>query len=129
MQDLRDSVRWRLHDHWAVDGLPPFITYLPADDAWALHAYGHTQAASRRLDVLAACLRCERAEPGFIRRILDTREDARLMSLTPDLAAAERQRAGIERQRAAQAAADRAAQAARIAAMKRPERLDLDDFL
>lgn len=100
--DLRASMRQRPVDSEDPSGVHriPYITYLPADDAWLLHAYGHLQAVSPRIDVLAACLRCERAERGFIARILDTSEDVRLASLQPDLAAAERRRQAEERLRA-----------------------------
>lgn len=97
--DLRASVRWRLHDHLEPGIALAWINYAPADDMFILHAYGHTQALSVRLEVLAACLRCERAEPGFIERILNPAEDVRMASLTPDLARAERMRQYEERQR------------------------------
>lgn len=61
----------------------PFILYLPADDAFALHSYGLMLATSKDPAPLAECLRQERAEPGFIRRILDPREDVIHAALDP----------------------------------------------
>lgn len=61
----------------------PFILYLPADDAFALHAYGLMLAVSADPAPLAECLRQERAEPGFIRRILDPQTDVQEASLDP----------------------------------------------
>lgn len=129
VSDLRSSVRWRLHDHGEVAAA--WINYSPTDDAFILHAYGHTQAISSDLRVLAACLRCERAETGFIARILDTREDVSLASLAPDLAAEARRRAYDERAKA------EAASAARLEAQRRRNSIlptdvsgfDLDDLL
>ena len=77
---------------------------------------------------LLACLRCERHEPGFIRRIMDRNEPCDLASLSPDLAAVERAKAQAEARAQAHAKAQREALAARLALMKRPDRLDLDDF-
>jgi hypothetical protein len=61
----------------------PFILHLPADDLFALHAYGLMLAVHADPRVLGECLRQERAEPGFIRRILDPREDVLAASLDP----------------------------------------------
>lgn len=95
VQDLRDSIRWRVSngrdDTWTDPGVA-YIIWGPADGHYILRAYGRPMAASHDIAVLAACLRAERAEPGFIARILDPATDCRTASLSPDLAAAERRR-------------------------------------
>lgn len=107
IMDLRGSVRWRLVDT-SLDGpSTPFICYAREDrmaqnapgyhpDAFVLHTEGHIRAISSRIEVLAACLRCEWAEPGFVRRIMDPRTDCATAALSPDLAAAERSRRAFE---------------------------------
>lgn len=106
----------------------PFILYLPADDLYCLHAYGSPQAKSANPAVLAACLRAERAEPGFIRRILDPSEPCTVATLSPDA------RARYASRVAETAALQReAAETAREAAYRRahvidPARISLDDI-
>lgn len=126
--DLRGSVRWRLGD--ASLGVPNHVAFICharddpmsqnapgwGPDTYVLHAYGHRQAVSERIEVLAACLRCEASEPGFIRRIMNLSEDPELMTLTPDLLAAERSRRAF----AAKAAREYEAEQARLRS-KAPE--------
>ncbi len=69
----------------------PYILWSESDSAYVLHAYGRTQAVSPQVQVLAACLRNERAEPGFIRRLLDASEPPDLATLDPHTALRERQ--------------------------------------
>lgn len=106
IMDLRGSVRWQLAST-LVSFEAPFICYAREDrmaqnapgwhpEAFVLHTEGHMRAISHRIEVLAACLRCEWAEPGFMRRILNPAEDCHLASLTPDEAAAERSRRAFE---------------------------------
>lgn len=128
VQRLRDSVRWRLHDHREYPAAP-FIQWSESEEGWTLHAYGHIQALSKDVDPLLACCRCERHEPGFIRRILDRNEDCTLASLAPDLAAAERARAYEERRRAQDAIAAREATLSRRSAQIDVTKLSLDDLL
>lgn len=54
----------------ALEGVP-CITYLPAEGVFCLHAYRRVQATSPDINPLAACLRQERAERGFIARVMD----------------------------------------------------------
>src|SRR4029077_16794542 len=84
--DLRASVRWHLSNANARLVPRPFIVYCREQpmtmyapgydaDAFALYVNGHLYAISKRPEVLAACLRAEYAEPGFVARIIDSRED------------------------------------------------------
>lgn len=82
----------------------PSIIYLPADDAFGLVYQSRMRAVSTDARVLAQCLRCERAEPGFIERILNAEVDCAIASLSPDLARAASARAYEERVRAREAA-------------------------
>ena len=146
--DLRGSVRWRLTN--ATLGVPEhvaFICYAREDPmsqnapgyspgAFALHAYGHRQAVSDRLEVLAACLRCEASEPGFIRRIMNLSEDPNLMVLSPDLLAAQRSRRAFEAKRLREYAAEQSREEAKAAEQARakakaldPAKTTLDDLL
>ena len=107
IMDLRASVRWHLNTVVAKDVPVPFICYARtdrsamnapgySDEAFALYAEGHLWAVSTRIEILTACLRCEYAEPGFMRRVMDPREDCALASLSPDVANAERSRRAFE---------------------------------
>ena len=99
VMDLRASVRWRLTSPKGPSHLP-YIASCRADimtmnapgyhpDAFALFIEGHLCAISPRIEVLGACLHAEWAEPGFVRRIMDPREDCEV-ALNPDMVAAER---------------------------------------
>lgn len=123
IMNLRESVRWRLTD--TIDGPSvPFICYASEDrmaqnapgydpDAFVLHTEGHMRAISPRIEVLAACLRCEFAEPGFVSRILNPREDCHVASLAPDEAAAARSRRLFEEKAIRTFAAEEGRRAAR----------------
>jgi|SRR6185312_36390 len=106
----------------------PYILYLPADDAFCLHAYGSPQAKHADPRVLGAMLAGERAEPGYIRRVLSPLTDCDTASLAPD------DRAARERHRASEAARVRAAEAERAEAARRRahaidvSKLDLEDL-
>ena len=69
--DLRASLHSRPHDATGDSLGFPFIVWGQAGREWYLHAYGRTMATSKRIEPLAACLIAERAEPGFIARVLD----------------------------------------------------------
>lgn len=128
VQTLRDSIAWRAVDHAEYPAVP-FIVWSASERGYILHAYRRPMALSVDPAPLLACLRCERHEPGFIRRIMDRSEPCDLASLSPDLAAVERAKAATEARRQAEGAQARAQQAARLAAMQQPQRLDLDDFV
>lgn len=107
----------------------PYIIYLPGDGLFCLHAYGSPQAKSPDAALLAECLRQERAEPGFIRRILSTATDVDEASLDPQ---ARQRRASAQRAAlisAAQTASTTRAQLARRASALDPRKLSLDDLL
>lgn len=128
--DLRTSVPTRVR---ALDtGLGtigvPFILYLPADDAFALHAYGLMLATSPDPGVLAECLRQERAEPGFIRRILDPSHDAAVASLDPVSRRAHDAQRALEAHLQRVAAEERDAAATRRTSQIDVARLDLSDL-
>lgn len=90
IQDLRDSIRYRVANG---QGSPePHILYMPADERFLLKVSTRAMCAHSDIRVLARLLLCERAEPGFVARIMDTATDCRVASLAPDLAAAERRR-------------------------------------
>lgn len=88
IMDLRTSLTWRVSDGTVPE--VPHIIYSASEDGFILRAYGRPMAQHRDPAVLAECLRQERAEPGFIRRILDPREDAFMAALDPASAAATR---------------------------------------
>lgn len=81
VQSLRQSLRWRGtvgdHAHTAQ------IVYLPADGHFALINDNRLMATSADLATLGACLIAERAESGFIRRILDPATDCETACLDP----------------------------------------------
>lgn len=102
IMDLRASIRWHLTDP-LTSFEAPFICYAREDrmaqnapgyhpDAFVIHTEGHIRAISPRIEVLAACLKCEWAEPGFMKRILNPAVDCHEASLTPDESAALRSR-------------------------------------
>lgn len=83
--ELRSSLRTRPRSLCGDIGAP-YILYLPAERAYALHAYGFVQATSPRPDPLLACLRAERADPGFIGRCMSAQWDPTHACLDPDVA-------------------------------------------
>lgn len=70
---LRSSIRWRINDGSIRP--QPHIVLLPSDDAFAVWTDGRPQCSTG--DPALACwlLRAERAQPGFVALILDTRTD------------------------------------------------------
>jgi hypothetical protein len=106
IMELRASVRWRLSDQGA--GGPtragdlissiPFICYAREDrmaqnapgydpEAFVLHTQGHMRAISKRIEMLGECLRQEFAQPGFMVRVMDERENCEVALLDPASAA------------------------------------------
>jgi hypothetical protein len=104
----------------------PFIVYVPSDDAFCLHAYGSPQALHSDPRVLAQMIRCERAERGFIRRVLSPAEPCDIATLSPDRRARYAAHQAQERDR--QRAARDLAESARVSLAKHidPAKLDLD---
>ena len=133
LMDLRASMRRAIPLDTASHGAfaAPMIIYLPADNAFGLVVNSRMRAVSANIALLGACLRCERAERGWIDRVLDSAEDVRLAALQPDLALAERNRIRNEHARIREAQ-ERAAEASKRradAAAKNPATLTLDDLL
>lgn len=62
----------------------PFITFILSDRTYALHSQGRTVAVSPSPDIISACLRNERIEPGYCRRILDPLTPPDVASLSPE---------------------------------------------
>lgn len=112
---LRGSVRWPLD----VELAPDYIRYDATDQHWYIYTEGKVRARHPRVEVVAACLRAERAEPGWMKRALDTRETC----LEALLGAEER--AARRRQRDASEAAERHA----LALRDDLSTASLDDFL
>lgn len=108
----------------------PYILYVPASETFCLHAYGSPQATSLDLNVLGAMLRAERAEPGFIRRVLGSEEPCDVATLDPAARArhAAQQAAERARQRLEADDNDEARWAARRASMMDPAKISLDDL-
>lgn len=85
VMDLRASISTRGSADGTNDRLGvPFIVYSPSEDAFILHAYGSAQALHRDPCILGQLIRCERAEAGFIRRILSAQEPCDVATLSPD---------------------------------------------
>lgn len=98
IMDLRASLTWRVSDGTVPE--VPHIIYSASEDGFILRAYGRPMAQHCDPAVLAECLRQERAEPGFIRRILDPREDAFMASLDPASAVSAHARLAADASRA-----------------------------
>lgn len=111
--DLRASLRTRATVGALVH--EAYITYLPADAAFLLVCDGRAMALSADLSALAACLIQERAERGYILRVLDATAPPDEASLDP----ASRQQAFAQRQ----ASAARIRELERQADEKRRERI------
>lgn len=127
VMDLRTSISTRGSADGTFDRMGvPFIVYVPSEDAFVLHAYGSAQCLHSDPRVLAQVMRCERAEPGFIKRILNPQEPCDVATLGPDLRAryAAQRASDVARQR--QQAEDlRDAQLARVRVID-PAKIDLD---
>lgn len=108
----------------------PYILWGSSDDIYILHAYGRTVAVHANIALLAACLRNERAEPGWIRRIMDPAEDPYVSTLNPYAAMKERQRRqGQDAERKAHDEARADARRSRTVVRAVTADLDLDDLL
>lgn len=62
----------------------PFVTFAMASKEYILHAGGVTVAVSTRPELIAACLRNERIEAGYCRRILSATEPPDVAAMTPE---------------------------------------------
>jgi len=127
--ELRASVTRSLRSlGGGVDLGVPYILYLPADGLFCLHAYGSPQAKHASAAVLGACLVSERAEPGFIRRVLDTSLDCELVLRDHDTRAAhiQAERDRRDQSLAQSAEAEEARWAARRSALIDPRLVELD---
>lgn len=131
IMDLRISLPTRGSADGTNDRLGvPFIIYIPSDDVFCLHAYGSGQAVHADPRVLAQMIRCERAEPGFIRRVLSPEEPCTIATLAPDARARYAATQAAERARLRQQAedTDEARWAVRRASMIDPAKISLDDL-
>lgn len=84
--DILD-LRMKMKRNFISDGTNvgyPFITYGLAGKEYYLHSEGFTVAISANNDVIAACLRNERLEPGYCRRILSALEAPDIALLIPE---------------------------------------------
>lgn len=131
---LRASIRWR----GQVDldaAAAAIISWSESERAFMLHAYGRTMAQSADVLPLACMLKAERAERGFIARVLDSAEPPDIASLDPSayVAAQAARRAEQARINAYARLRDLEAEAAaqRLRNVPKPDiaALDLDDLL
>lgn len=106
----------------------PYILWLPADEVFCLHAYGSPQAKHPDASILGLMLKNERAEPGFIRRVLSPAEPCDAASLNPHARALYIKRRAAERASAEAYRAEQAAALLRRASLLDPAKLTLDDL-
>lgn len=106
----------------------PYILWLPADETFCLHAYGSPQAKHGDARVLGECMRRERAEPGFIRRILSASEPCTEAALAEDDKAALNERRAGEAHKQRIYREEQAALRARRANQIDVSRINLDDL-
>lgn len=123
---LRASVRWR--GQVDIDaGAATLVTYSASERAFQLSAYGRVMALSPDPLPLCAMLVQERAESGFIARLLDTAVDPETACLDPAQRAARitqiNAAKALTRQHTETTAANRRLQALR------PSSVSLDDLL
>ncbi len=126
---LRASCKGLRNLGGGVDLGTPYILFLPADGVFCLHAYGSPQAKHASAALLGLMLQNERAEPGFIRRVLSAVEPPDLASLSPAAHRAETERRAAERRKREAYEAEQAATAARRASALDVSKLTLDDLL
>lgn len=126
VMDLRGSIMWRVSDGTISE--IPHLLYSASEDGFILRAYGRPMAQHRDPTVLAECLRQERAEPGFIRRILDPREDAFMAALDPASAAATRTRLAADASRAREYTESQSREAVRRASQLNLTKIGLEDL-
>ena len=133
IMDLRASMRAAIPLDTSTIGqfAHPSIIYLASDDAFGLVHGSRLKAVSADPALLAHILRCERAEPGFIDRILDPAEDCRMAALDPHAARLERQRARSEHLKSEADALAKSEALRRRNSILRPDAstLELDDLL
>lgn len=122
---LRMSLRNRVLDVGSTD--PPIVRYNRTNDAYELVEAGVLLCSSPHLEVVGALLRAERYEPGFIRRILNPRDNPSVALLDAD--DRERQRT-LDAETAAKAryAAQEADERRRAAQFHRPAVAPSDDL-
>lgn len=100
--DLRVSIRSRVPDIGASSSIVPCVRYNSTLDGYELHEGGNVLCWSASLEVVAALLRGERFEPGFIRKVLNPAQAPDELHLNADeREALSRARADIEAQRRA----------------------------
>lgn len=129
IMDLRTSISHRGSSDGTNDRMGvPFLVYSPSEDAFILHAYGSAQAMHADPRVLGQMIRCERAEAGFIRRVLSAQEPCDIATLSPDVRARYAATQAQERARLAQQRTDAEdALKARSRAID-PAKISLDDI-
>lgn len=129
IMDLRTSVAFRGSADGTNDRLGvPFLVYSPSEDAFVLHAYGSAQAMHQDPRVLGQMIRCERAEPGFIRRVLSAAEPCDVATLAPDERARYAATQSQERRRLAQQREEAEEATRRFASHLDPAKISLDDI-
>lgn len=133
IMDLRVSVRSRVSDPAGEGQLSPCVRYNASLDAYELHKGGAILCWTPDLAVVAALLRGERFEPGFIGKCLDPAYLATELALDADAREAERRRrAQMAEDARSRVASDQEALARRNALTHQkdaPDDLSLDDLL
>lgn len=129
---LRASIRWR--GTVGANVHTSQIVWIASDETFGLISDGRIMATSADVRILAACLIAERAEPGYIRRIIDSTEPPDVATLDPAarLAAKRRSDANAARIRELNRQSAEAARQRRIGAWRGeidPTTVDLDDIL
>ncbi len=127
IMDMRLSMPHRGSSDGSRLGVP-FMVYSPSEDAFILHNDGAVWALHRDPRVIAQMMACERAEPGFIRRVLSTAEPCDVASLSPDERAAHVAQARTEHLKRLAYEQDQREAVARRAAALNPTPLTLDDI-
>lgn len=84
IMDLRLAAKSRGFIHDGVNVGYPFITYIMSDNTYALHSQGFTVAVHADAEVMAAMLRNERIEPGYIRRVTDPKVPIDEAAMSPE---------------------------------------------
>ncbi len=131
--ELRGSIRWRINDGSVRP--EPHILWGQSMETYILWTDGRPQCAHADIGVLGYLLRAERAEPGFVARMLDTTFDPETMSLEPvereARQAAIREARALEKQRLLDEANERAERAARLRNVPKEDvgAIDLDTLL
>lgn len=133
IMDLRVSLRTRASDPAAEGAISPCVRYNATLDGYELHKGGAVLCWTRDLNVVAALLRGERYEPGFIAKCLDPAYLATELALDADAREAERRRrAQMAEDARSRIAADQEARDRRNALTHQkdaPDDLTLDDLL